>query len=89
MMVTWIKGNQDAEFQRDALPHAFYKDSTSAGTWNWADDGSGSEGVDTWRKIETFKFQERKTMKDPKLILTAEVTAQMARDRYENWDVLL
>jgi hypothetical protein len=30
-----------------------------------------------------------KTMKDPKMKLTAEISAQMARDRYENWDVLL
>ncbi len=30
-----------------------------------------------------------KTMKDPKLKLMAEITAQMARDRYENWGILL
>ncbi len=30
-----------------------------------------------------------KTMKDPKMKLTAEISAQMARDRYENWDLLL
>jgi hypothetical protein len=58
----------------------------------------------SWRKIETMpgswedKFKESftslfiegmKTMKDPKRMLTSEITAQMARDRYENWDILL
>ncbi len=58
----------------------------------------------SWRKIESMsgswedKFKESftslfiegvKTMKDPKLKLTAEITAQMARDRYKNWDILL
>jgi hypothetical protein len=28
-------------------------------------------------------------MKDPKMKLTADISAQMTRDRYENWDVLL
>ncbi len=28
-------------------------------------------------------------MKDLKLKLTREITEQMARDRYENWDILL
>ncbi len=28
-------------------------------------------------------------MKDPKLKLTAEITAEMARDQYENWEILL
>jgi hypothetical protein len=28
-------------------------------------------------------------MKDPKLKLTVEITAQKARDRYENWDTFL
>jgi hypothetical protein len=55
----------------------------------------------SWRKIETMpgKISSKnllphyllkvKTMEDPKLKLTAEITAQMARDRYENWDTLL
>jgi hypothetical protein len=56
--------------------------------------------VTSWRKIETMtgswedKFQESftslfiesvKTMKDPKLKLTVEITAQMARGRYETY----
>ena len=66
--------------------------------------GYFDEVLTSWRKIETMpgnwedKFKESftslfiegvKTMKDPKLKLTAEITAQMARDRYENWDILL
>jgi hypothetical protein len=62
------------------------------------------EILTSWRKIETMpeswkdKFKEDnyllfiegvKTMKDPKLKLTAEITAQMAGDRHENWYVLL
>ncbi len=62
------------------------------------------EILTSWRKIETMpeswedKFKESftslfiegvKTMKDPKLKLTAELTAHMARDRYESWDTLL
>ncbi len=54
----------------------------------------------SWNKIESMpgsweeKFKEAytslfiesvKTMKDPKMKLIAEISAQMARDRYENW----
>ena len=62
------------------------------------------EVLTSWNKIESMpgtweeKFKEAftslfiegvKTMKDPKMKLTAEISAQMARDRYENWDLLL
>ncbi len=62
------------------------------------------EVLTSWNKIESIpgiweeKFKEAfttlfiegvKTMKDPKMKLTAEISAQMARDRYEeNWDLL-
>jgi hypothetical protein len=45
---------------------------------------------DKFKESFTSLFIEGvKTMKDPKLKLAAEITAQMARDRYENWDILL
>ncbi len=62
------------------------------------------EVLTSWNKIESMpgtweeKFNEAfislfiegvKAMKDPKMKLTAEISAQMARDRYENWDLLL
>jgi hypothetical protein len=62
------------------------------------------EVLTSWNKIKSMpgtwveKFKEAftslfiegvKTMKDPKMKLTAEISAQMARDRYENWDLLL
>jgi hypothetical protein len=62
------------------------------------------EILTSWRKIETMpgswedKFKESftslfiegvKTTKDPKLKLSSEITAQMARDRDENWGILL
>jgi hypothetical protein len=58
----------------------------------------------SWNKIESIpgsweeKFKETytslfiesvKTMKDSKKKFTVEISAQMARDRYKNWDILL
>ena len=45
---------------------------------------------DKFKEAFTSLFVEaNKSMKDPKMKLTAEISAQMARDRYENWDILL
>ncbi len=45
---------------------------------------------DKFKEAFTSLFIEGvKTTKDLKMKLAAEITAQMARNRYKNWDILL